>query len=375
MKERVAFQERMGKVVAAMQKTKIDALLLNRLGNIAYLTGAVNSCSWVFLTKEGRQVALVLDSDLKVYREESAIEDLRPFRVHDPLHLFKSVMEELKLTRSTLGLELGHPGLPHGTLDMLRRAFPPSVQFVNGEHLIEEIRVIKSPEELEAIKEAVRITELGMDVAIKNIRPGVKESDVVLEAEYAMRKAGGRIPALNYVGSGQRSGLAHHTPSGKTIEKGDVVTLDIHGGYLGYCADLARTVVVGQATEKIAEAYAYLIRAEEEALDLCRPGVKMADIKKAFYRKLAEAKDLKFLMGPILHGVGIMNTELPSFGFPHEEKGYPEILQTNMVVALSNIGLYSPQGWGVRVEDMVWVTEQGPAYLTHFTKDYKGEGT
>jgi Xaa-Pro dipeptidase len=362
------FQERLEKVVSSLQKTEMDALLLNRLGNIAYLTGAVNSCSWVFITREGRRVALVLDSDARVYREESAIEDIRSFRIHDPFPLFKSVMEDLGLTHSQLGLELSRPGLPQHIFRMLRSAFPSSVQFVNGETIIEEIRAVKSKEEIEAIREAVKITELGMEVAIKTIEPGVKESEVVLEAEYAMRKAGGRIPVLSYVASGKRSCLAHHVPSNKIIEKGDVVTLDIHGGYLGYCADLGRTVACGKIDREVEEAYKYLVRAEEETLGMCRKGIPMVEIKKTFYRKLSEAKGFQFLLGPVIHGVGIMNSEMPYFMFPYQDKGYPEILETDMVVAVSNIGLYSGQGWGVRVEDTVLVTENEPVYLTRFPK-------
>ena len=94
----------------------------------------------------------------------------------------------------------------------------------------------------------------------------------------------------------------------------------------------------------------------------------MVEIKKTFYRKLSEAKGFQFLLGPVIHGVGIMNSEMPYFMFPYQDKGYPEILETNMVVAVSNIGLYSGKGWGVRVEDTALVTENEPVKLTRFPK-------
>ncbi|HSR12163.1 MAG TPA: Xaa-Pro peptidase family protein [Thermodesulfobacteriota bacterium] len=364
-----ACEARLGEVVESLKRTDMDALLLNRVGNIAYLTGAVNSCSWVFITRKGERVALVLDSDAQVYREDSAIGDVRSFRIHDPFALFRSVIDELGLVRSKIGLELSRPGLPQHVLAMLKYALPSTVETVNGEPVIEEVRVIKSNEEIEAIKAAVRIAELGMDTAIKNLRPGVRESDVVLEAEYAMRKAGGRIPTLNYVGSGKRSCIAHHTPSSKVVQKGEVVTLDIHGGYGAYCADLARTAVCGKIGTEVQDAYDFLVRAEEETLKACRQGNSMVDVKKTFYRKLAEAKPYHFLLGPVVHGVGIMNSELPHFTFPHQDKGYPEILQANMVVAVSNIGLYSDQGWGVRIEDTAVVTESETVLLTRYSKE------
>ncbi|RPJ41708.1 MAG: aminopeptidase P family protein [Deltaproteobacteria bacterium] len=226
-------QQRPRKTVDSLKKTEMDAILLNRVGNIAYLTGVVNSCSWVFITRKGGHLELVLESDAAMYRNNSILKDIRTFRIHDPFHLFKTILEELGLTKSKIGLELSRPGLPQHTLDMLRYAFPPTVSFVNGEPILEEIRTIKSEEEVQAIEGAVKISELGMDVAIKNVKPGVKESDIVLEAEYAMRKAGGRITTLNHVGSGKRSCIAHHTPTQKVIEQGEVITIDIHAGYGG----------------------------------------------------------------------------------------------------------------------------------------------
>jgi Xaa-Pro aminopeptidase len=369
MQNRTVFEERIERVVEAIQTTDLDALLLNRTCNIAYLTGAVNSCSWLFISRDGQRVALVMESDAEVYREESIISDIRCFRMHDPFHLFRKMVKETGFRRKKLGLELSRPGLAHHVLDMLRVAFPKDIQFINGETLLEEMRAIKSNEEIEAIKKAATIAELGMETAIKTIKPGITESEVVLEAEYAMRKVGGRIPVLNYVASGKRSGMAHHTPSRKVIENGDVITLDIHGGWKGYCADLARSVVCGSIDKKVEEAYRGLIAAQDKTFDLCREGQSLFEIKKAFYRELKKVISFKFLTGPVLHGVGIMNHEMPYFIFPYQDRGRPEILQSNMVIAVSNIGLYSNQGWGVRVEDTALVTDAEPVYLTTYPKD------
>lgn len=369
MAHKALYMERLKKVAGSIDKAGIDALLLNRLSHIAYLTGAVNSCSWVFITRKGEHVALVLDSDADVYKEESVISDIRAFREHDPFHLFKRVTEELGLAHSKIGLELGRPGLAQHTLAIIRHAFPATVQFVDGQALLEEIRTIKSKEEIEAIKKAAKIAELGMETAIKAVKPGIRETDVVIEAEYAMAKAGGRMGSPNYLASGKRSSLAHQIPSQKKIEKGDLVVLDIHGAFSGYCADLARTIVCGQFGKEVEQGYSSCIKAEEESINLCRKGKKMTDIRKTFYKKMGEAKNLKFTTGPVLHGVGIMNYEMPYFSFPHNEKGYPEILEANMVVALSNIGLYSKKGWGLRIEDTILVTEDDPVYLTNFSKE------
>jgi len=84
---------------------------------------------------------------------------------------------------------------------------------------------------------------------------------------------------------------------------------------------------------------------------------------------LAEAKDFQFLRGPVLHGVGIMNYEMPYFIFPYQDKGRPEIIESGMVVSVSNIGLFSDRGWGGWIEDMALITEDESIYLTHFPKE------
>ncbi len=371
MREKAIFEQRIKKVLDALNRTEMDGLLLNRLSHIAYLTGAVNSCSWVFITKKGERVALVLESDIGVYKEDSIISDLRTFRDHDPFGLFKKVTDELGLTHSKIGIELGRPGLPQHTFSVIKAALPPTVQFLDAQPLLEESRVIKTADEIEAIKHACKIGELGMETAIKTIKPGIREIDVIVESEYAMQKAGGRIGNVNYLASGKRSSLAHQLPSHKIIESGDVVVIDIHCAFQGFCADIARTMVWGQAGQEVERGYSCLHKAVEEALALCRKGTKMIEIRKVFYKKMGDAKGLKFTMGPILHGVGMVNYEMPYFSYLFTEKGYPEVLAENMVVAISNIGLYSPQNWGVRLEDTVLVTEKEPVYLTNFGKELR----
>jgi Xaa-Pro dipeptidase len=369
VEKKVVFQERLGKVTEALQKSEMDALLLNKPWNLSYLTGAVNPCSWVFITGKGEQVALIWEPDIETYKEESIVKDVRFFRDFAPFQMFKTVAEELGLSHSKIGLELGRPGLSHPNVELLKSSFPASVEFINGEKLLEELRARKTPGEIEKIKKAVEVVELGMKAAIQTVKPGVKESDIVLEAEYAIRKAGGKIPTINYAASGKRSGLSHQFATQKKIENGDVIILDIHGSFTGYCADMARTVACGKVDKEIHQAYAHLLKAEEEIIRMCREGTKLTEIRKVFYRELGKAKGLKFLMGPPFHGIGVTPSELPTLLFPHHQKGLPEIMETNMVVAMSGIGLYSNQGWGVRAEDMILVTQENPIYLTNFTRE------
>jgi Xaa-Pro aminopeptidase len=104
LKNRIVFKERIGRLVESIQANDMDALLFNRTCNIAYLTGAVNSCSWLFITRNGQQIALIMEPDALVYREESIISDIRCFRMHDPFHLFRKMVKEIGFRRKKLGL-------------------------------------------------------------------------------------------------------------------------------------------------------------------------------------------------------------------------------------------------------------------------------
>jgi len=178
------------------------------------------------------------------------------------------------------------------------------VELVNGEPIVEAMRAVKSAEEIKGIQKAAAIAELGMKTAIGLIRPGIRECDIMTEAEYFMRKEGGRLSTLNYFGSGMRSCIAHHTPSEKKIEAGDVVTIDIHGAFRGYCADLARTVLCGKMRKDVAKAHDLLHKAQEESLRFCTANGSLRSTLQAFYRVLRGAKPLRFLTGRCSMGSG-----------------------------------------------------------------------
>ncbi len=166
------YEFRLKRVEQIMTEKGIDCLLLNQSQSIEYLTGAKNTCSWVFLTKDGKRVALVLESDGRIYREQSIIQDIRTFIPHDPLDLFKKIPVELGLGDHSIALEKDH--LRYSQYEMLEKYFGARIHpKLNADHLVQEARITKTPEEMEAIKTASKLASFGFQIARKIARPGV----------------------------------------------------------------------------------------------------------------------------------------------------------------------------------------------------------
>lgn len=356
---------RIRNVERIMTKWGIDCLLINRTESIKYLTGANNRCSWVFLTNEGRQIALVLDSDYGNYKKQSIIEDIRFFRTNDPFRHFKEVPKELKLKNNSMAIEKQH--LRFVQFQMIEKFFRPIINLdIDADVVLEEARIIKTPDEIENIKGASELAIIGMQIAEKIVNRVTTEIELANRIHSELLKEGASGDTYIYVGSDDRSGLAHTPPTINTINKGPVV-VDIHASYHGYHSDMARTIFLANNDSEEKKIYDYFKEKVNKGINNCMPGATLAQIQKFFYKGLKLKEGLNFLVGPLLHGVGIINFELPKFEYPFQSKGYPEKIKENMVLAFSNIGIYSKDNWGIRFEDTFIATEDQPIILTKET--------
>jgi len=201
------------------------------------------------------------------------------------------------------------------------------------------------------------------------IKPGITESQVAAEAEYAMRQAGAEEFWRTYVSSGPRTNIAHGLPTLRKLETGDLVMIDIHPIVNGYSADMCRTVCVGKPTAEQQAAYDLYLKAQQATIARVKAGVGMVELEQTLHGVLKEAGHGEHIFGPPMHGVGIEFEESPlppGHAFFHGEKEPPP-LEANMVIAIGNCGLYVGD-FGVRVEDTVLVTAEGRTVLTAFPR-------
>ena len=172
------------------------------------------------------------------------------------------------LTQSMMSM-LTHP---HGK--------PKGVTVKDCTHVMSELRIVKEEEEIKLIQAAAKVADKGMEATIKAIKPGMTESQVAAEAEYAMRQAGAEDFWRSYVSSGPRTNIAHGLPSSRKLQTGDLVMIDIHPIVNSYSTDICRMVCVGEPTEEQLSVYDLYLKPNKRQLPKLRAGIGMDDWRR-----------------------------------------------------------------------------------------------
>lgn len=220
---------------------------------------------------------------------------------------------------------------------------------------VSNLRKIKTPDEIEKLAKAEAVGDKAFEHILTFIREGMTEKEVALELEYTMKSLGASGLSFDtIVASGKNTSLPHAVPTDKIIEKGDFVTMDFGCIYEGYCSDMTRTVIMGEEPEgKKYEVYNTVLLAQTEALKMVKPGVKCSDVD-ACARKIIEDAGYGECFGHGLgHGVGLYIHEEPRFSPKCDD-----ILEPGICITVEP-GIYLPGQFGVRIEDMIIVTEEG----------------
>jgi Xaa-Pro aminopeptidase len=285
--------------------------------------------------------------------------------IHSIAHYF----DHFGIQEGTLGLEYTY--LTQSMMGMLTHphAKPEKVVTRDCTHILSAMRMVKETEEIELLRAAAKVADIGMAAAVKAVKAGVTESQVAAEAEYAFRQAGAEEFWRTYVSSGPRTNIAHGLPTRRKIEKGDLVMIDIHPILNGYSSDICRTVCSSKPTTEQQVAYDLYLKAQQSTIAMIKSGIGMVDLEQNMHGLLKDAGHADHIFGPPIHGVGIEFEESPlppGHAFFHGEKAPPP-LPANVVIAVGNCGLYTGP-WGVRIEDTNLVTVDGPETLTSYMR-------
>ncbi len=230
--------------------------------------------------------------------------------------------------------------------------------------MINNLRSIKAENEVESIVKAQRIAENAFEHILKFIKVGVSEKEIALELDFYMLRNGGEALSFETIAvSGKNSSMPHGVPSDKRIENGDFITMDFGTMINGYHSDMTRTVAVGFATDEMKNIYDTVLKAQKNCLDNIKAGIscKTGDM---FARSIINDADYgQYFTHSTGHGVGVEIHEFPNLS-PISDS----ILQVGNIVTVEP-GIYIPEKFGVRIEDMALITENGCRNLTNAPKE------
>ncbi len=226
-----------------------------------------------------------------------------------------------------------------------------------------DMRIIKSDKEIALIKSAQKLTDETFNYILPRIASGRTEKDIMLDMEFFMRKNGSDGVSFDFVVvSGKNSSLPHGVPTDKRIEKGDFVTMDFGAVIGGYRSDMTRTVAVGNVSDEQKNVYNTVLTAQKAALKKIRAGVVCCDVDK-IARDIIEKEYPGSFGHGLGHSVGIQIHELPAFNTRDTT-----VLEKNTVITVEP-GIYLENKFGVRIEDMVIVTDDGCENITKSPKE------
>ncbi len=339
------------------ERLDVDLLLVTNLVNLRYLTGFTGSNGMAVVGKDVRRFV----TDFR-YVEQAAQEVEGFDREQGPQDFVTALGDGWPEGELRLGFEDDHVSVRRHR--RLREVIPDRIELVPAGGAVEALRAVKDAEEVERIAAAAALADEVYAGLREQGLVGRTEREVALALEHDMRRLGADEPSFrSIVASGERGALPHAVPTDAEIPAGTLVTLDIGARLDGYCSDCTRTWATGELPDDLGEVYELVRRAQEAALAAVRPGPSGREVD-AVAREMIEAAGHGEHFGHGLgHGVGMEVHEAPRLARTAEAP-----LAAGNVVTVEP-GVYLPGRGGVRIEDLVVVTEDGCRVLSGTTKD------
>ena len=360
------YTDRVERLRAALRAQSLDAILVTNPENRRYLSGftghdsGADSAGALVIT--GDQIALITDGR---YTEQAASEcpGLRVVK-RDGQFAPAAAAVIAESGSGRLGFEATHVTVAlRDDLDtaLAEKAGQGRVSLVATRNLIEPLRAVKDSDEIAAIERAVAITDETFTYLCGYLRPGLTEREVAHEIERYMREKGADgIAFAPIVASGPNAALPHAVPTEREIQLGEPITIDMGARYNGYCADMTRTVCLGEPGPQAQAIYDAVLRAQEACEAELAPGMsgKAAD---AAAREVLEAAGYgEQFLHSTGHGLGLEIHEDPRLSKHATEE---QKLEPGMAITIEP-GVYVAGWGGVRIEDTAIVTEDGIRVLT-----------
>jgi Xaa-Pro aminopeptidase len=349
------FERRRARMGEWLAETGTAAALISLPANVRYLSGFAGEGHLVLTGSKG---AVCTDSryELQAKEEASGLETI--INVNGQL---ASVNEFLNAQGVSL-LAFEEHVITYAQFQQLAEQFgSENLKPVQG--AVEKLRIVKDAEEIDAIRKAAQITSRSLTELLSELGPGPTEREVALELDRRMVMNGADDVAFDtIVASGPSAACPHASPGQRRLAEGEMVKIDVGCRLNGYCSDMTRTVFLGEPTEQFVELYNVVLDAQEAALEVVRAGLSCAELDGTARAAIEAAGFGEYFTHSLGHGVGLEVHEAPRVSTRSDET-----LEAGMVVTVEP-GIYIEDWGGIRIEDLVVVTEDGCEVLTETPK-------
>jgi Xaa-Pro aminopeptidase len=350
---------RLTKLRQKMASDGLEAILITDSANRRYLSGFTGTAGMLIITQD----RAVLATDFRYYQQvEKQAPQFELVKIKDRfINLLPDLINELGIHQ--LGFESKNV-----TVDNhkdLADALPNGVEFVATSDIVEVLRSVKDAEELAALGRAIALGDAAYAHITESMQPGMAERQVAWELESFMRSHGAEKVAFDIiVAAGPNGAMPHARTSDRPIQPGEPVVMDLGAVVDGYCSDLTRTVSLGGADGQYRKVYEIVLQAQQAALENIRPGMTGQEADAIARAVITEAEYGEAFGHGLGHGVGLMIHEKPGVGRLSDK----DVLQAGMVFSVEP-GIYLPGEFGVRIEDLVVLREDGPEALSRASKE------
>ena len=347
---------RIEKIQAKLKENGLDAIVLFSPVNIRYAVRFPVENGAALVTEAGAH--LLTDSR---YVEAAQLKTVDAEVVlFDTDHPLREKLKEMLRGRARIGAEEGR--LPYADWNRWQEIL--ECEFVPADRLISDLRSIKEPEEIASIVAAQRIAERALEEVKNLIRPGITERAIAAELTYRMMLYGGEGNSFDPIAlTGKNTSVPHGVPGDTAVAEGDFVLMDFGCLVNGYCSDMTRTLAVGHVTDEMQTVYDAVLRAQSAGIACARAGVTGAEIHNAAQKIIADAGFGAHFGHAFGHSLGLEIHENPG-AHPKNVKLMPA-----GIVISAEPGIYLPGKFGVRIEDMLRLTEAGNEDLTLAPKE------
>lgn len=341
-----------------MAAHELDALLVTDPANRRYLSGFTGSAGMLLITPESQYLA----TDSRYYTQAELETPLFEL-VKAGYGYLKGLTETLPLNGLRLGIEKEHVTL--AAFEQMQEVAAES-HWTPVSQLVQRLRAIKDPYELELLKTAIALGDAAMEAVLVHARPGVTENELISHYLRIAREVGADGPSYEPIfGAGPNGAIIHHRGSDRPLEAGDVLLIDAGVKYQGYCSDCTRVFCIAEDNPLLREIYEIVLKSHEYGYEVTGAGVAAKEVDLQTRQIIEDAGYGEYYGHSYGHGIGLEVHEIPRVSRLSED-----VLEVGMLHTIEP-GIYLPGVGGIRVEDICAITDSGPVQLTGISKELR----